>query len=94
MAAYSSGHSPGQNRWQEIDSVWPKISNAHRSSPQCRFIEASVAGGSAAQPYTITVRLRASRSGRAVSTASSARTMAGELAHSAVTPSASIISAM
>ena len=53
-----------------------------------------MAGGSAAQPYTITVRLRASRSGRAVSTASSARTMAGEPAHSAVTPSASIISAM
>ena len=53
-----------------------------------------MAGGSAAQPYTTTVRLRASRSGRAVSVASRARTIAGDPAHSAVTRSAAIISAM
>ena len=53
-----------------------------------------MAGGSAAQPYTMTVRLRTSRSGRAVSVASKARTMAGDPAHRAVTCSAAIISAM
>ena len=96
VRAYSSGHLSGQKRWQEIDSVWPKISNASRSCaavPLHRRQRRRVAAPPSRRRST--VRQVASSSGaRGQHRVHRPRPSPGSQAHSAVTRSAAIISAI